>query len=222
MQPAARLSFIVTVPCSSRKRAGACFASLFCSTILETGNVSSGHPKCHNINAQAAPRTYHCQQQVVWFDKQPNDPMTRYKERHLCIEDCRIHDIYQFSGSLHRAAASFTPTCNSTREHPISSQAQLDLSKKLTLQERASNNNALALAICRPPLPLPRPRPTTKTLSVASSIPIVNTHCRSSSNTTPLNPSLVSSKITFYAQHGPIKQRRRCLNQLIHQSKNTS
>ena len=190
--------------------------------VLKLGTYPVAIPSVTTSTLKQLPGPIHCQQQVVWFDKQPNDPMTRYKEPHLCIEDCRIHAIYQFSGSLHRAAASFTPTCNSTREHPISSQAQLDLSKKFTSQERASNNNALALAICRPPLP--RPRPTTKTLSVASSIPIiVNTHsCRSSSNTTPLSPSLVSSKNTFYAQHSPIKQRRRCLNKLIHQSKNTS
>ena len=199
-------------------------ASPPCSVLqfLKLGTYPVAIPSVTTSTLKQLPGPIHCQQQVVWFDKQPNDPMTRYKEPHLCIEDCRIHAIYQFSGSLHTAATSFTSTCHSTREHPISSQAQLDLSKKFTSQERASNNNALALAICRPPLP--RPRPTTKTLSVASSIPIiVNTHsCRSSSNTTPLSPSLVSSKNTFYAQHSPIKQRRRCLNKLIHQSKNTS
>lgn len=62
-QPAARLRFIVLYPVPLEivlVLALSCLASLFCSTSLETGSVhvSSGHPKCRNINAQAAPRTY--------------------------------------------------------------------------------------------------------------------------------------------------------------------
>jgi hypothetical protein len=151
-----------------------------------------------------------------------NNPMTRYKEPRLCHRGASILRYSPIFGCHHHAAAtSFTRHLPSTRIFPSSSRAQLHLSEKLTSQipRKEVRTDALASSL---------PRPTTKErLPVASSILILdNTHsCRTpSNNNTPLSPSLVR-KQTFYEQHSPIKQRRRCLNKLTHQthqSKNTS
>lgn len=151
-----------------------------------------------------------------------NHPMTRYKEPRPCHRGASILRYSPIFGCHYTAATSFTRHLPSTRVFPSSSRVQLHLSEKLRSQVPRKEVRTDALA---PSLP----RPTTKgTLAVASSILILdNTHsCRPpSNNNTPLSPSLVRSKQTFYEQHSPIKQRWRCLNKLTHQthqSKNIS
>jgi hypothetical protein len=143
------------------------------------------------------------------------DSMTRYKGLHSCYRgvSCPLTLFTNFRLSTH--SSNIIHLSSSTREFPFSSRdsrVRLHLSKKT-----ASTTNALALALW------PRHYLDLDQLPVTSSILILSTHsCRSPSNTTPLSSSLVHSKHTLYAQHSPIKQLRRCLNNSIHQSKHTS